>query len=417
MTGPSPRVLKFGGSSLASTEGRRNALAIIERSYRRGPVAVVVSALGGVTDHLAAAVEMGGRGLDEALRAVHLRALTESLGAAPSDAVAQPLGELFEELKEVLRREPEDLRRRESRDRVLSIGERASVTVMAALLDTAGITVTTSDEAPIRTDSTFGNARPLAMPTREFLLPLAAQSFSSGSVLLLPGFLGVDRRGRRTTLGRGGSDYSGALVAAALGAERLEIWSDVDGLLAADPRWVPRAATLPAVSYREAEQLARFGAKVLDRRTPRPLKNLAIPIHLRNTFRPAAPGTRVLDGPDRIQGLALATCRAYFQSDGPDDGALVLFRPNGEAVRVRTLEVQAARSGPRTAVPVSLLAALSSPFGGPELNEILARVGVTPLAEKGGGVHLMLLPENDLPRAMVALHQGAGAYFRRRKAS
>lgn len=176
-------------------------------------------------------------------------------------------------------------------DRLSSLGEQASVAVMHAVLASAGIDVFRVDPREyIITDDRHGQASPLYDEIEQRFETLRA---SSHRVLVAPGFYGATRAGRITTLGRGGSDFSASIVAAALHADALEIWTDVDGVFSADPSQVPEAFLLDEVSYEEAMELSFFGAKVLHPRTLAPLLRARIPIWIRNSFKPECRGTLI----------------------------------------------------------------------------------------------------------------------------
>ena len=177
-------------------------------------------------------------------------------------------------------------------DRAASYGERASAVLMASALRARGVHAQALDATDlIRTDSAFGAAAVDEARTNAQIQ--AARDARAGVVLVVPGFTGADEAGRTTTLGRGGSDLTASLLGAALDADRIEIWTDVDGMLTADPRLVEDAFSIPQMTYAEAAEMATFGAKVLFPPTMAPALRAGIPIHVRNTFRPDVPGTVV----------------------------------------------------------------------------------------------------------------------------
>ncbi|MBI4464751.1 MAG: aspartate kinase [Acidobacteria bacterium] len=197
-------------------------------------------------------------------------------------------------------------------DAEVSVGERLSAALLAQYLSDQGCPAQAVDARDcLITDDNFGNARPLMDLTRDamrrVLLPLTGQV----AVPVITGFLGATREGVRTTLGRGGSDYSGAIVAAALDAAELWIWTDVDGVLSADPKVASDAVILEELTYEEAAELSHFGAKVLHHKTLAPLVARSIPVYIKNTFAPEKPGTRItaphaksLMGPKAVTSLA-----------------------------------------------------------------------------------------------------------------
>ncbi len=188
-----------------------------------------------------------------------------------------------------------------AKDRLVSFGERLSSVVVAAALAQRGVPAkAVPADRLIVTDSKFGSAAPLLDRTREMATATLTPLFESGVLPVVTGFFGADCNGITTTLGRGGSDYSASILGNALQADEVWIWTDVDGVLTADPRLVPNARTLEGVSYDEATELAYFGAKVIHPKTMHPASDAGIPIWIKNTFRPELPGTKI--GPESDSG-------------------------------------------------------------------------------------------------------------------
>jgi aspartate kinase len=291
------RVLKFGGTSVGSPEALRQALAIVGDAAEETPLAVVVSALSGVTDQLAALAQGIGRGLDAgrilgALRERH-GALLGSVAGGPVRRDAEAAWSavwtgLDRDLKAVARGGD-----RTACDSLLAAGERLAVPIFVAGLRARGLSAEAVDGAElIRTDEGWGEASVDATATR----PLVERRLKRGGPEVVPivtGFVGGTADGRTTVLGRGGSDYTAAILGEALGADRVEIWTDVDGILSADPHLVDDAFTLRRLSYAEALTLARAGAKVLHPKTIPPLAEGRVPVFVGNTHRPEAPGSWV----------------------------------------------------------------------------------------------------------------------------
>lgn len=298
-------VMKFGGSSVGSAEAIRRAASLIEATCEKGyRVVVVVSAMRGVTDILINAATSAAAGEQNASEEVkkllwekHERAVSALL---PEDK-RQVLGHIEAELSkfahlvsaigvlgEVTNR---------AMDFISSLGERFSAMVVAAYLNATvcPAEAVMADEIVV-TDKYFGNANPLLEQTgersRARLLPLLEQ----GKVVVVTGFMGATESGIVTTLGRGGSDYTASILGHALDADEIWIWSDVDGVLTADPRIVPNAHPIPKLSYQEAAELAYFGAKVLHPKTVRPAVAKGIPIRMLNTFNPEYEGTWIMEG-------------------------------------------------------------------------------------------------------------------------
>ena len=280
-------VMKFGGTSVGIAAHCERALEIVRERATSDPV-VVVSALSGVTNTL---VELC-RATDT--RALHLATLEErhleharALGLEP-EVVNPLLCELRADPALVL---PDAPITRADRDRLLAFGERLSAAIFAAALSARGTPARAvhAGEAGLVTDDRFGLAHPLPEADRLLRVGLADRT----RVPVVTGFIGSTSDGRTTTLGRGGSDYSAALVGAALGASEIQIWTDTSGMLSADPRVVPEARPVPRLSFAEACELAYFGARVLHPKTLLPAMERGIPVRVLNTARPADPGSLV----------------------------------------------------------------------------------------------------------------------------
>jgi aspartokinase/homoserine dehydrogenase 1 len=294
------QVLKFGGTSVASAENIGKVLAIVTSALAQGPVVLVVSALGGTTDALIGAGRAAAAG-NEAFRATlrqlearHLTAAEALLPSVESQLEIQPwLTAQFTELALLAdgifalgELSPRTL------DRLMSYGELLSSRLVVAAFQARGLAATWADSRQlIRTDSRFGMAQVEEFTTNEQVVDF--QKGTAGSLWVAPGFIAADAAGHTTTLGRGGSDYTAAILAAALNAEKLEIWTDVSGMLTADPRLVRSARPIARISYEEAMELSHFGAKVLYAPTVQPVRQRGIPMWIKNTFAPSDYGTLV----------------------------------------------------------------------------------------------------------------------------
>lgn len=295
------KVLKFGGTSVGTPAAIGRVVAIVRQALERGKAAVVVSAFAGVTNQLLALADGAARRdaawetSFEQLRERHLSAARELGGGAPENmaaALEERLGELFGELHELLRG-VHLLREASARalDGIASYGERAAALVVAAAFEAAGTPARAVDtRALVITDDAFGRAR---VEVETSYANLRREIGRDGRLAVVTGFIGGTPEGFTTTLGRGGSDYSGALLAAALDAAAVEIWTDVDGVLSADPRVVPEAFSQPEMSYAELMELSHFGAKVIYPPSIHPARAKGIPLWIKNTFAPEHPGTLV----------------------------------------------------------------------------------------------------------------------------
>ena len=293
-------VLKFGGTSVGTVDKVRDAASIIERQST--PRAAIVSAASGVTNMLLEAAELaacgdpdGAAGVVRAIVGKHMNIIEGIERASEQFGALAELDRLHAALEDALRQvgAASELSR-ELSDRIVSTGERAMSVIMAALLRSRGTPAAhVFADQVIATDDRFGNARPDRDRTRVQAEAVVRPLLDAGQTVVMTGFIGGAPDGRTTTLGRGGSDYSATLLGAALDATEVQIWTDVPGVLSADPRQVPDARVVPVISYEEAQELAHFGAKVLHPRTIRPAVARDIPVRILSTFAPDEPGTVV----------------------------------------------------------------------------------------------------------------------------
>ncbi len=340
-------VMKFGGTSVGTAERMRATARLSAGQKSKRPVVIVVSAMSGITDLLIETTrhaEGGDRaGLGMNLRKLeerHTQACAQLLPAEKQKAVLAGIRKLVAEFERITQgmlmlsdRPPRSV------DEAIAIGERLSALLIAACLNAEGAKAEAVNAAGlIVTDAVFGSATPLMDQTtvkaRKKLLPLVRR----GVIPVVTGFNGATADGRPTTLGRGGSDFSASILSAALGASELWIWTDVDGIMTADPRLVPDAAVMHEVTYREAAELAYNGAKVLHPRTLAPLIECQIPVWSKNSFDPGKPGTKILSKVGTARGARAVTSMAKV--------ALVSLEPahatlNGAQVMARALEALA----------------------------------------------------------------------------
>jgi len=342
-------VMKFGGTSMGSAERIRSAAALCEEAWRQRPVAVVVSAMAKVTDMLLEALRHA-EGGDEAglerllarLDEKHRQCCNELLEGDRREETQRTLDGILEEFTRIARgvlmlgeRPPRSV------DEAVAAGERLSAALMAAFLQSRGVDAfAVNARDVIVTDAVFGNASPLLPQTREKACALLLPALEQRRLPVMTGFNGATLDGRPTTLGRGGSDFSASILASVLDAAELWIWSDVDGILSADPRLVPDAKVLEEITYREAAELAYNGAKVLHPRTLAPLMEKGIPVCSRNSFNPSLPGTRIVpetkDGPIGPRAVTSMTNVALVSLD-PASAVL-----SGTKIMARSLEALAA---------------------------------------------------------------------------
>ncbi len=340
-------IMKFGGTSVGSAERMRAAARLAVAESRKRPVAVVVSAMSKITDLLLGTMrhaEGGDRAGMEAnlrtLRERHEQACRELLPPNRRDEVLAKLFALIEEFERIVNgmamlneRPPRSV------DEGVALGERLSAILVAEHLIAEG----TPAEAvnaweAIVTDAVFGNASPLMEPTRVKARARLMPLLERGAMPVITGFNGATADGRPTTLGRGGSDFSASILASALDAAELWIWTDVDGIMSADPRLVHDAEVMDEITYAEAAELAYNGAKVLHPRTLAPLVDKKIPVWSKNSFAPEKPGTKIVPETHHAAGVRAVASMTQV--------ALVSLEPanpelNGVQVMARALDAVA----------------------------------------------------------------------------
>ena len=296
---PQPTVLKFGGTSVADAAAFQRVVEIVSARRAQHPV-VVVSAMSRVTDALLAAVETAAAGrapaafsaLEEHF-ARHEEIAAALPGAAEAAAFAAGLAAARGELRALLEECATEARPLAAlQDEIVAYGERLSAGLLASVLGGAGLPARYVDARRcIVTDDQFGRATPLTNETTRRTCAEVGAVLDAGGLPVLGGFIAANAAGETTTLGRGGSDYTAALVGACLHAREIQIWTDVAGVLTADPRIVPRARSIPRLSYAEAAELAFFGAKVLHPKTILPAVVRGIPVRICNSYAPDAADT------------------------------------------------------------------------------------------------------------------------------
>jgi aspartokinase/homoserine dehydrogenase 1 len=297
------RVMKFGGTSVGDATCIGRVVQIVKDASRESSVVIVVSAMSGVTNHLIEAAGRAEAGERDSFNAIFVD-LRKQHEAALVRLIRDPqrrgqiggcLEKIFEEGERLcegtaLLREltPRTL------DLISSLGERLSAPLVAGALVELGVRSEPVEATElIVTDSCHGGADPLMDRTRKRAEARLRPLLDQGVVPVVTGFIGATQDGTLTTLGRGGSDYSATILGAALNADEIIIWTDVDGVLTADPRLVPDARTIPEISYREASELAYFGAKVLHPKTLHAVVEAGIPVWIRNSFAPERVGTKI----------------------------------------------------------------------------------------------------------------------------
>jgi aspartate kinase len=294
-------VMKFGGTSVGDAKAIGRVMEIVRGRLDQRPV-VVVSAMARVTDQLLQMARAAGNGdrknaltLARELRERHYNTAGELLGTALFTQFHSDLGTEFEDIEELLRgiSAVGELTPRTT-DHVASFGEVLSSKLVTAAMSAHGIQATLVDSRDcIVTDGNFTRAAPLFEETNAKLGELVQPLIKLGRVPVMGGFIGANRSGITTTIGRGGSDFSAAIVGAGLNAEKIEIWTDVDGMMTTDPNLCPDARRIKVISFDEAAELAYFGAKVLHPATVLPAIQKNIPVYILNSRNPTCEGTRI----------------------------------------------------------------------------------------------------------------------------
>ncbi len=295
------QVLKFGGSSVGTTDAISKVIAIVKPRVQNTPTIIVVSAMSGVTDQLVLLAQTAAQGNEgyktiiQSLSEKHEDAVRNLLPASQQLKTLSIVKELIQEIEthcaELFHQGVFSLY---MQDQLMSYGEILSSKIIAAAFESEGVDQEWLDSrAMIKTNSTYSSAVVERVLTNQTIQQYFAKSSNQHALYIAPGFIASNAAGHTTTLGRGGSDYTAAIYAAALNASILEIWTDVSGMMTADPRIVPHAKAIPKISYHEAMELSHFGAKIIYPPTILPVMQAHIPIWIKNTFEPEHPGTLI----------------------------------------------------------------------------------------------------------------------------
>ena len=318
-------VLKFGGTSVGSSETMKKVREIVHQSLKSDDIILVVSAMGGTTDQLidcgkkAAAGNELYKSILTAIEERHLTTVKELIPVQHQSHVLSFTKTYCNELEDILNGIYllGELSAR-TLDRIMSFGELMSSRMLAAAFAVDGTNSEWIDARQvIRTNNHFGNAIVDFETTNAAIASLLKQP---RKLFIIPGFVAADKDGTTTTLGRGGSDYTAAIFAAGANARALEIWTDVSGMMTADPRWVANARPIPAISYKEAMELSHFGAKVIYPPTIQPVMSKNIPVWVKNTFAPTEEGTCIHNetvmGSETVTGISSINHVALISLEG-----------------------------------------------------------------------------------------------------
>jgi aspartate kinase len=368
------KVMKFGGTSVGSGEAMDRTSDIIRNDQAKR--AVVVSAMSGVTNAIIAAMndtQTEPRALIDKLREKHMEAATGRMDQDNMAVFQVRLEDRLERLHDLLEYYHKNEDRIMIQDAVQSWGERLSSLTLTYILRSKDVEAVPilSEEAGIIASGMPGNGTADLAATAKHLASTIAPMMKEGWVPIITGFYGCERLGRPLTFGRGGSDYSGSVVANALDADVLEIWTDVTGFMSADPRIVPGARTIHDMDYGEAAELAYFGAKVLHPRTIEPAKRKNIPVWVKNTFKPDAYGTKIFRmravGTTLLRSVAMKTDLAVVKFYSSE----IAYQPS---LLTKILESVNANGVSTYAVSTSL-STLAVALPSSSIGEVMERVG------------------------------------------
>lgn len=403
------QVLKFGGTSVANAENIRKVVGIVTDADKKDKTIVIVSALGGVTDLLLSASSLAAEGDEsykEKLAVVeqrHLEAVKQLIPVAQQSQLLSLVKKSCNEIEDIcsgifLLRELTP----RSKDRIGSYGEWLSSRIIAATIQSMGVDVVWKDSRElIVTNSNFTAAEVDFTTTAENI----RQFFASADhhLFLLPGFIAADKKGITTTLGRGGSDYTAAILAAALNASNLEIWTDVSGMMTADPRLTANARIIPHISYQEAMELSHFGAKVIYPPTIQPVMSKGIPVRIKNTFAPQDEGTliesvatrngNIVRGISSINNIALLSLEGSGMIGIPGFSKRLFEALSNERINVILITQSSSEHSICVAVDASAAFAAKQVVDAAFANEITLQK-VEPLAIENGLSIVALVGEN-----------------------
>lgn len=318
-------VLKFGGTSMGSAEAIKQVAAIVKNKLNESPVIVVVSAMSGTTDLLlscgtkASSADETYKDVLKQIESRHLDTVKVLIPVQQQSSVLSMVKKYCNEMEDICNGifllGESSLR---TKDKLVSYGELLSSSIIHAAFNNNGTPAEWKDARElIRTNSNYSNAAVDFTVTNQQIVDHVKKT--SAKLIVVPGFIASDAANVTTTLGRGGSDYTAAILAAAVDASALEIWTDVSGMMTADPRWVPNARIIPSISYQEAMELSHFGAKVIYPPTIQPVLAKNIPVWIKNTFAATDPGTVIENKPDStniITGISSINSLALLSLEG-----------------------------------------------------------------------------------------------------
>ena len=362
-------VMKFGGTSVADADRMRRCAKLVKDNSAQNQIVVVVSALDGMTEELLALADAAGTAnhpaMNARLKEVRRRHEEAAKALGQADAVAGLLGQLDQLILGISM--VGELTPR-SRDAVASFGERLSAPLFRKALELEGMKARafTGQEIGLVTDERFGEAEPLMELSLYQIADSLKVPFEAGETPVVTGFIAATQHGVVTTIGRGGSDYTATIVGAAIKADEVWIWSDVDGLMTADPRIVPQARLLERIRFIEAIEMGLFGAKSMHPRALEPAADRKIPVRMKNTFNAAGAGTLIIDDSTRpneiirsvllVKDAGLINITGAVMMGRPGTAARILGLLGAQGINVRMIILSVSEGGISLAVNGTQLA-------------------------------------------------------------
>ncbi|MBV8879023.1 MAG: aspartate kinase [Planctomycetaceae bacterium] len=362
-------VMKFGGTSVADADRMRRCAKLVKDNSGQNQIVVIVSALDGMTEELLALAEAAGTAnhpaMNARLKEVRRRHEEAAKALGQADVVGALLGQLDQLILGISM--VGELTPR-SKDAVASFGERLSAPLFRKALELEGVKAKafTGQEIGLVTDERFGEAEPLMELSLYQIADALKVPFEAGETPVVTGFIAATQHGVVTTIGRGGSDYTATIVGAAIKADEVWIWSDVDGLMTADPRIVPQARLLERIRFIEAIEMGLFGAKSMHPRALEPAADRKIPVRMKNTFNAGGGGTLIIDDSTRpneiirsvllVKDAGLINITGAVMMGRPGTAARILGLLGAQGINVRMIILSVSEGGISLAVNGTQLA-------------------------------------------------------------
>jgi len=362
-------VMKFGGTSVADADRMRRCAGLIKENAAQNQIVAIVSALDGMTEELLALAEAAGTANHPAMNARQKEIRRRHEEAAKALGQPETVSGLLGQLEQLILgiSMVGELTPR-SRDAVVSFGERLSAPLFRRALEIEGLKARayTGQEIGLVTDERFGEAEPLLELSLYQIADALKAPLEAGEIPVVTGFIAATQHGVTTTIGRGGSDYTATIVGAAIKADEVWIWSDVDGLMTADPRIVPNAIHLERIRFIEAIEMGLFGAKSMHPRALEPAADRKIPVRMKNTFNAGGAGTLIIDDSTRpneiirsvllVKDAGLINITGAVMMGRPGTAARILGLLGAQGINVRVIILSVSEGGISLAVNGTQLA-------------------------------------------------------------